>query len=92
MTAAARSHSEKRPSGNYMPEKESELRQSMRTLKRNDKVWRVILVHGSYYLQHEDDEPIGPFFSQGQINEWVDASDAELDEKPESQPTSDKPE
>jgi len=63
----------------------------MRTVKRNDKVWKVILVHGSYYLQHEDDEPIGPFFSRGQINEWAGASNVEPDEEPDSQPIPDKP-
>ncbi len=62
----------------------------MRTVERNDKVWKVIWVHGSYYLQHDNDELIGPFFSQGQINEWADAPEADLREQPNHQPTSDK--
>lgn len=64
----------------------------MRTVKRNDRIWKVFLVHGSYYLQHENDEPIGPFYSQGQINEWVGSPDAEPDEQSNNPPTSGEPE
>ncbi len=51
----------------------------MRTVKRGDREWAVVLIHGAYYLQHGYDDPIGPFFSLGQIQEW--AGDSQPDGK-----------